>query len=197
METFFVSPKIRAQYAFYGISPIVLSSSEVDIKSNSRLKNAKELVERYGTLNDENDWFGVMRQDLLAYVPWDQAKDLIPENRQLGRTFPRIEYRADLTEKTWESNRTPLTEAAILKELTDYVGFACEKIQDHRQLSCLRSMAHFEIWMWMLGDAKRWAEIESIGMDDLGKARLARICEMYGIRSPFGTNSDDEENMSK
>jgi len=51
-----------------------------------------------------------------------------------------------------EKEKIVPTKEAILKEIVDYLEFAYDKACGKRAISSIRSIHHFLVWFWLLGD---------------------------------------------
>ena len=87
-----------------------------------------------------------------------------------------------IKEEFWEKykEKQPLDEAGIRKKMIDYMPFAWEKANNFRGISANRSIAHYQAWLWMLGEEKLAEEIDE-DYEYYGKPQLRKICEFLGI----------------
>jgi hypothetical protein len=108
-----------------------------------------------------NDFFGFKTIDLIGYLDYDHA-----------RQYLKKEYTRD----DWMPN--PTDRDSILKQIEEYMPFAWDKANNLRGISAGRSMAHFTIWVWMLGDEDRFDDLEDYQY--YGKDNLRKICDVYG-----------------
>lgn len=120
-------------------------------------------------MRDENwgDLFGTRQGDLLAWLPFEQAKEWL---------------KPEATKETWDKNGFPRasTDDAVFAEIKGYMPFAWEKANDCRWLSAGRSMYHMQAWLWLLGvDDAEVARLEDYTL--YGKPQLRAICEAFGI----------------
>ena len=97
--------------------------------------------------------------DLVGCLSFDKAKQFLGSN-------------AD--ETMWKTR--PRDRDSILERMLDYMSFAWEKANDERGLSAIRSMEHYQAWIWLIGDDMG----DLCEYDDYGKNNLIKICKKYG-----------------
>ena len=118
----------------------------------------EEILQRINALR-ESDFFGFQTGDLIARLPFEDAKQYL-----------KPEVSAD------EWKEAPRDRESLLREMSEYMEFAWGKANDGRGISAARSMAHYAAWVWLAGD----------DLGDLnnysyyGKDNLCRICAHYG-----------------
>ncbi len=66
----------------------------------------------------------------------------------------------------------------VLAQMRDYMPFALEKVADERGISALRSMHHYTVWIWIIGDEDEFPNL--LEFSDYGAENLRLICEKYG-----------------
>lgn len=110
----------------------------------------------------EKDMFGFMTADLVAYLPYAEAKRYL---------------RQEATEEDWKP-RSPAREA-VIDVIKDYMPFAWDKANNCRGLSAGRSIAHMMIWLWMLEEDEASKAIEHYNM--YGKVQLREVCDHFKI----------------
>lgn len=110
---------------------------------------------------EDSDFLGFIRIDLLAYLPFEAAKQFLKE---------------EATGDDWKV--LPRDRESIVAQIKDYMSFAWGKANDCRGLSAGRSLNHMQAWLWMLGE-----EDAAKSLDDYelyGKPQLRAICEHFG-----------------
>jgi len=145
------------------------------------VRTQKEILNKIEQLsNSSQDFFGFMRSDLVGYLTFKNARPFL---------------NPEVTAKQWDQK--PQTYEDIRKEMIDYMGFAWEKANNCRGISAARSMNHYTIWIWLLGDSAV-AEMGDLGdYQYYGKDNLVKLCNFLGI-DPNGfddgirVNSEDE-----
>jgi len=65
--------------------------------------------------------------------------------------------------------------------MKNYFEFAVEKAIDERGISASRSIAHYETWIWLLGDDEFLNEIKNTKYEPYGMPMLIKIGEWYGF----------------
>jgi hypothetical protein len=108
------------------------------------------------------DMFGTQRTDLALFLPFEQAKPF---------------FKDGMTAEEFASYQVPNTKEGITKEIVKYLPFAWGKANDERSLSAARSLLHFTVWVWMLGDDLG----NLLDYCDYGKPHLITISEKYGF----------------
>lgn len=98
------------------------------------MRTAEEIVRRVEHVR-EDDLLGFRREVLLSYVPYDAAV----------RAVPAIAER--ITPEEWE----PESPDSLEEHARRYLGFAIEKILDHRGISATRSVEKLTEYAWLLG----------------------------------------------
>jgi hypothetical protein len=105
----------------------------------------------------ERDFFALEQTDLALCLPRELAVDFFKD------------VVAD-----WQPQ--PHDRESMIARMLDYMSFAWEKAIDKRGLSAVRSMCHYNAWVWLAGDdLGDLTEYEFYGKDN-----LVRICELYG-----------------
>lgn len=109
----------------------------------------------------KNDFFGFKTGDLIGYLDYEHAKQYL---------------KPEATEEEWKA--LPSDRESIIKEMESYMDFAWEKANNERGISAGRSMAHYSVWVWMIGDESRFGNLEEYQY--YGKDNLRELCEAYG-----------------
>lgn len=122
------------------------------------MREDKEILDRIRNL-DEFDILGFQTSDLILRLPFDLAKEFL---------------KPEAKEEEWK--QYPRDRESLIKEMLEYMPFAWEKANNDRGISAARSMAHYNSWIWLVGD--------DLGdMNDYqfyGKDNLVNICDHYG-----------------
>ncbi len=95
-------------------------------------RSQQEIVNRMKELERE-DFFGVIRGDLLYYLDFTHAKPFLKDG---------------VTEADWNDSRDTKPPLEVAK---NYLPFAWDKANNCRGLSANRSVNHFEAWLWLAG----------------------------------------------
>lgn len=113
-------------------------------------KTSADIVERIKWLEDHGDVFGAELQDLIVFLPFDDAKQFLVEGA---------------TREKWAEDLVAPTEHYVLKKIREYLPFAWEKANGCRGLSAQRSVSHMRAWFWLLDSeaVDRWPEFEYYG----------------------------------
>lgn len=118
------------------------------------------IVAEIERIKDE-DFFGFKTSDLIGYLDYEHAKPYLNPG---------------VTKDEWHPN--PQDREFTLGVMRDYMPFAWDKANNKRGLSAGRSMAHFTVWIWILGDESIFGDLETYS--NYGKAHLQKICDHYG-----------------
>ena len=97
------------------------------------MRTQEEILQKIKDVEKE-DFFGTIRDDLLQFLKFENAKQFLLEN----------------TEEEWREIYKEPSEENIKKEMREYLGFAFGKAEDERGLSAGRSMQHYYGWIWLL-----------------------------------------------
>ena len=108
-----------------------------------------------------SDFLQIKTGDLVNYLDYEHAKSYL---------------KPEVMANEWASNINE--KESILKEMLDYMPFAWEKANECRGISASRSMQHYSIWVWMLGEEELFADLENY--EYYGKDNLVKICNYYG-----------------
>jgi hypothetical protein len=107
------------------------------------------------------DFFGFKTSDLIDYLDYEHAKPYL---------------KPEVTKDQWKI--MPTDRESILKEMHEYMSFAWDKANNRRGISASRTMGHYSIWVWMLGDEEIFGNLEDY--EYYGKDKLVELCEHYG-----------------
>lgn len=126
----------------------------------SVFRSQDEIVDEIERIK-EHDLFGFKTGDLIFYLDYERAKKYL---------------KPEVTAEEWEV--LPRDRESILKEMEEYMPFAWDKANSERGLSAGRSLAHFTVWVWLLGDQDRFGDLEIYQY--YGKDNLRKLCDAYG-----------------
>ena len=140
------------------------------ITNNKFERSYEEIIEKIEEINQpqSNDLSAIKINDLVDYLPFELAKKYLID---------------DAKKKQWGEIK-PKDRQSILEEMKDYIKFAWQKANNFRGLSAGRTMAHYSIWIWLIGDD--FGDIEEYQF--YGKDNLVKICKYYGFHNQ---NLDD------
>jgi hypothetical protein len=117
----------------------------------------------------EEDFLGFATEALAQFLDWDHIQGII---------------KPEATREEWERDILPLTEQAVLKEMSEYMEFAWGKVIDHRGISASRSIDKMRAWLWLLDDRDTLAKVDFVGYENYGAPKLNVICQRYGLPIP-------------
>jgi len=120
----------------------------------------EEIVARIEEIKS-TDFFGAGTADLIAYLPFMEAKKFLKET---------------VGGDDWKE--LPRDHASIIAEILAYMPFAWDKANNCRGLSAARSLNHMQAWLWMLGEVKAAEGLDKYTL--YGKPQLRAICEHFG-----------------
>jgi len=107
------------------------------------VRSQKEVEELYTkerdlALNKKNPlWWEFRGKIILSYCSFEFIKGIA---------------RSDISDADIKKNLNELSREYILKEMKEYFDFAWEKATNARGISASRSIEHYKIWIWLLGD---------------------------------------------
>ena len=139
------------------------------VNMNMKLREQKEIVAQAHVLLEKHMFAGQVLMDLLVVVDFENAKEFLVD---------------DATAEDWKTNK--YTREYVLEEMKDYLSFAYEKADNQRGLSAVRSLLHFDCWLFLLGedDAKAASIREGLfdgddyGIESLDEIRAAFFPDM-------------------
>ncbi len=137
-------------------------------KEKFKLRTQQEIITKIDSFKGFDDMFGVKRNDCIVYLTFENAKKYL---------------KPSVTGKKWDKDYKKLTAESILKEMEDYMSFAWDKANCMRGISANRSIDHFGIWIWLLGEDDFYNEIIKEFKENYyyyGKPILEKICKRYG-----------------
>lgn len=136
------------------------------------MKTQAEIIARIKEVEASGeDFFGAMRNDLLQFLTFENAKEFLKE---------------DATEEAWNEIRTKAgisgegDDSMVIKEMLDYLPFAWDKANNCRGLSAGRSIDHMKAYLWLLGDNELLDYAEN-SYCLYGKNVLKKISEKYNF----------------
>lgn len=127
-------------------------------------RTSEDIVARIKEIGPE-DFFGWEGSDLVAYLPFDMAKQFLKD---------------DATAEQWAEDDRPTTRESVVAEIVDYMPFAWEKANDQRGISANRSISHMRAWTWLLDDGT-YEKMEALEYQHYGKEKLVSVCESLGL----------------
>lgn len=129
------------------------------------MRELHEIVEHIRTI--KLDLFGTETNELVSRLPYGLAKEFL---------------KPEVTEAEWTSLVLKHDNATIISEMEKYMGFAQGKALGHRGLSAMRSIDHYEGWLWLI-------EAEDILTENAypmyGVPILNAICERFHFPKPI------------
>jgi len=124
------------------------------------MRTQEEILKKIEDVAEE-DFFGFMRGDLLGYLTYENARPFL---------------KPEVTVDQWEN--APNDRDSIVSVMLEYMPFAWEKANSCRGISAARSMQHYKIWTWMIGDEDAFGDLNDY--EFYGKDNLVKICNHYG-----------------
>lgn len=124
------------------------------------IRSQGEIVAEFERVKSE-DFFGFKSSDLLLYLDYEHVKPYLKKG---------------VTPEQWVARAGD--RESILKEMEEYMSFAWDKANNCRGISAARTLAHYTVWVWMLGDQDHFGDLESYQY--YGKDNLRKICDFYG-----------------
>ena len=135
------------------------------------MRTEEEVLARLRAINgSEEDFLGWRSSVLLAYLPYEKAKEFfgVPDN--------------DL-EQDWDTEiRRPNDEAHVREEIREYLIFAMDKMDNHRGISASRSVLKMGEWVWLvLGDDA--SEVyQSAPYENYGAPAIKTAADLFGLQ---------------
>lgn len=127
-----------------------------------------------------DDFLGVIRSDLIAFLPWHYAKEYLS-----------TEGDDPVTPEKWGEAYEAYDEPTVRAKILDYLPFAWGKANDCRGISANRSIDHFLAWSWLL-DEEFYTNLQNSydnGYELYGKPQLVLVSEYMG----FDWRSEDND----
>lgn len=121
------------------------------------MRTQEEILAR---LSVEDDIFGTVREDLVDFLNFDNAKPFLVEGAP---------------EADWNEYQ----KHDPLKEIADYLPFAWDKANNCRGLSAARSIAHFKNWLWLANRDDLVEKLEDY--EYYGKPQLVMLSKLVGF----------------
>jgi len=117
-----------------------------------------------------DDLFGHWVEALMIFLPFEEAQPYLNDTTVAKSS------------RVWEEQfQEANTRESVLNVAEKYMGFAWDKVQDHRGLSAGRSIEKMEAWLWLLGDGDK---IDWERYSPYGAPILAEICKLYNWPVP-------------
>lgn len=132
------------------------------------IRKQEEILEKFKSIDQFDDFFGVQRTDLLLFMEFETAVPFLKDEYVKDVKSGKEEYKHKTDPK---------------KEILSYLPFAFEKAENQRGLSAARSLDHLKTWIW-LDDDKFYNEIiEDIeNYTNYGIPQLKKIATHYGFK---------------
>ena len=143
-----------------------------------RTRTQEEIVAKISEVQG-SDYLGTKTGDLVFFLDYSHAKKYL---------------KSGTTEEEWNELREEPTRRNITAIMEDYMEFAWDKANNCRGISASRTMEHYAIWLWLMGDemAEKFNDLEDYCF--YGKDNLVAICEEFGWDSSKwddGVRSDE------
>lgn len=125
-------------------------------------RTQKEIVEKVNEWNSENNLFDHRPSDLIEYLEYGYAKPFLKDG---------------VTKEEWEKGSDDIKSPKSV--MIDYMPFAWQKANDCRGLSAMRTMQHYQAWLWLDGNDELSETLSDY--EYYGKDHLVKICEYLGL----------------
>lgn len=125
--------------------------------------------------------FGWGREAIVGFLPFKHAKEFL---------------NPDATEEEWGKFSDRLSHESVVAEISKYMTFAWEKVEDHRGLSANRSIDKIGEWVWLLGSKYEslFKAFEDADYAQYGAPKLKVVCDALGLPMP---DSQSVRNMAE
>lgn len=126
------------------------------------IRTQQEIYNLVKSFTRMDDFFGIKKQDLVFYLDYEHAKEFI---------------KPEVTEEGWNSREGQ--DKLPIEEMKSYMPFAWDKANNCRGLSASRSLDHYAVWLWLIGEEdipKTFASYEFYG-----KPQLIEVCKFLGL----------------
>jgi hypothetical protein len=144
------------------------------------MRKQEEIAEKCKTFG-ESLIGSMVVSDLLVYLDFEHAKEFLKEG------ITAADWNGDGDE---DAIGRQYTRENVLKEMADYVCFAFEKMDGQRGISSARAIAHYQCWLFLLGEedehAARLIELAEY-VDGYGQGFMHEVCDAYGFVKPEWT----------
>lgn len=124
------------------------------------IRSQDEICALINSFTRMDDFFGVKKGDLIFYLDWEHAKPFLK-----------------CSEEEWKTREGQ--DKSPVQEMKSYMPFAWDKANNFRGLSAGRSLDHYAVWLWLIGEEeipKRFANYQFYGKD-----QLKDICDFLGL----------------
>jgi hypothetical protein len=144
-----------------------------------------EIVARINQLEERHaqsgtDFFGVARMELVSWLPFETAKPFL---------------NGEATAKQWQTMRDE--QMPVQDQATTYLDFAISKATGHRGLSAMRSVDHFDAWLWLLFDDEIYEEWAALPYENYGAPKLHKAAELLKTAWPTMLENADINRMAQ
>ena len=126
------------------------------------IRTQQEIINLVNNFTRMDDFFGVKKGDLIFYLDYEFAKAFL---------------KPTVTEEEWKTREGQDKEP--IAEMRDYMPFAWDKANHCRGLSASRTLDHYAVWLWLIGEEeipKTFANYQFYGKD-----QLVAICKFLGM----------------
>jgi hypothetical protein len=148
------------------------------------MRTQEEIVEMCRAEEHADPVFGIFTTEILIpYLDGEHAKNPYPEDEKSKITFLRKNVKPEAWNK--EVHHSHKTDEDVLEEMKAYMGFAWEKVTNHRGISAIRSVTKMRAWLWLLGDDELYElATREDNYTNYGAPILLKICEKYMFDVP-------------
>lgn len=124
------------------------------------IRSQEEIYNLIQSFTRLDDFFGVKKGDLIFYLDWDHAKEFLK-----------------CSEHEWNTREGQ--DKNPVDEMKSYMPFAWDKANNFRGLSAARSLDHYAVWLWLIGEEEIPKTFPNY--EFYGKPQLIDICEFLGL----------------
>jgi hypothetical protein len=152
------------------------------------MRTQDEIVAQCKSTEDKDAFSSMFANEvLIPYLDWAHAYSDDPEKSLVNK---------EARKENWdEVHRGHKTDKDVISEMKSYMGFAWEKVTNHRGISTIRSVTKMMAWLWLLGDTEMYHFAGEEGnYQNYGAPILKKISEKYDFEIP---KTKDVENMSQ
>lgn len=128
------------------------------------MRTQQEIVDRI-EVRKEHDFLGFEVGEYVNFLDYDHAQPYL---------------KVGVTPDQWAKVRSSC--ADIKNIMADYMEFAWDKAKNCRGISAVRSIMHYQAWLWIEGSTEAMNLIDDIAdYSAYGKPELRKICRFLGI----------------